>query len=339
MLSIEVSAWLSDVTGGVYTIKEITGRANSKIFKIITKDQNYALKLYPSKEFDKRERLLVEFDALTILHQYGVSNTPRPIRKSTDLNTALYEWIDGVSLREVGLKEVSDALNFIDILKKISSLKSDISSQLASEACLSAKELVSQIDRRFKRLSEIDIKEDPELHKFLSGQFKPVFDEVKKKINKNWKLPWLYDKDLIKEFQTLSPSDFGFHNAIYVNNNKIIYIDFEYFGWDDPVKLTSDFIWHAGMDITNKAQHKWLEGMCGIFVDDKYFLDRFQAYHPLYGLRWSMILLNEFLPEVWEIRKHANRKKEKNHKSIKQIQLNKSKKYLLKVKGLMHELN
>jgi len=105
------------------------------------------------------------------------------------------------------------------------------------------------------------------------------------------------------------------------------------------VKLTSDFIWHAGMDITNKAQHKWLEGMCGIFVDDKYFLDRFQAYHPLYGLRWSMILLNEFLPEVWEIRKHANRKKEKNHKSIKQIQLNKSKKYLLKVKGLMHELN
>ena len=339
MLSIEVSAWLSDVTGGVYTVKEITGRANSKIFKIITKNQNYALKLYPSKEFDKRERLLVEFDALTILHQYGVSNTPRPIRKSTDLNTALYEWIDGVSLREVGLKEVSDALNFIDILKKISSLKSDISSQLASEACLSAKELVSQIDRRFKRLSEIDIKEDPELHKFLSGQFKPVFDEVKKKINKNWKLPWLYDKDLIKEFQTLSPSDFGFHNAIYVNNNKIIYIDFEYFGWDDPVKLTSDFIWHAGMDITNKAQHKWLEGMCGIFVDDKYFLDRFQAYHPLYGLRWSMILLNEFLPEVWEIRKHANRKKEKNHKSIKQIQLNKSKKYLLKVKGLMHELN
>ena len=339
MLSIEVSAWLSDVTGGVYTIKEITGRANSKIFKIITKDQNYALKLYPSKEFDKRERLLVEFDALTILHQYGVSNTPRPIRKSTDLNTALYEWIDGVSLREVGLKEVSDALNFIDILKKISSLKSDISSQLASEACLSAKELVSQIDRRFKRLSEIDIKEDPELHKFLSGQFKPVFDEVKKKINKNWKLPWLYDKDLIKEFQTLSPSDFGFHNAIHVDNNKIVYIDFEYFGWDDPVKLTSDFIWHAGMDITNKAQHKWLEGMCGIFVDDKYFLDRFQAYHPLYGLRWSMILLNEFLPEVWEIRKHANRKKEKNHKSIKQIQLNKSKKYLLKVKGLMHELN
>jgi hypothetical protein len=339
MLSIEVSAWLSDVTGGVYTIKEITGRANSKIFKIITKDQNYALKLYPSKEFDKRERLLVEFDALTILHQYGVSNTPRPIRKSTDLNTALYEWIDGVSLREVGLKEVSDALNFIDILKKISSLKSDISSQLASEACLSAKELVSQIDRRFKRLSEIDIKEDPELHKFLSGQFKPVFDEVKKKINKNWKLPWLYDKDLIKEFQTLSPSDFGFHNAIYVNNNKIIYIDFEYFGWDDPVKLTSDFIWHAGMDITNKAQHKWLEGMCGIFVDDKYFLDRFQAYHPLYGLRWSMILLNEFLPKVWEIRKHADRKKEKNHKSIKQIQLNKSKKYLLRVRRLIHELN
>ena len=36
-----------------------------------------------------------------------------------------------------------------------------------------------------------------------------------------------------------------------------MYIDFGYFGWDDPVKLTSDFIWHAGMVISNHSPLIW----------------------------------------------------------------------------------
>jgi len=59
MLSNEIDTWLNGIIDDTYVIKEIAGRANSKIFKIITKKQQYALKLYPSKEFDKRERLLV----------------------------------------------------------------------------------------------------------------------------------------------------------------------------------------------------------------------------------------------------------------------------------------
>jgi|APSaa5957512535_1039671.scaffolds.fasta_scaffold24530_3 hypothetical protein len=337
MLSKEINAWLNNSIDSVFSVKEISGRANSKIFKIITKNQKYALKLYPSKKFDKRERLLVEFETLTALHQYQVCNTPKPIKKSSDLNIALYEWIDGVILREVGVKEVFDALYFIQSLKDVSNFKNNISNRLASEACLSAKELVLQIEHRFKKLSEVDIKEEPGLHKFLNSQFKPVFDRLKNRVNKNWKVPWSYDKDLMKELQVLSPSDFGFHNAIHIDNNKIIYIDFEYFGWDDPVKLTSDFIWHAGMDVSSKAQDNWLKGMNKIFIADDNFSERFRMYHPLYGLRWSMILLNEFLPKVWEIRKHADSKKINNHQAIKKNQFEKSKKYLLKVKELIHE--
>ena len=58
---------------------------------------------------------------------------------------------------------------------------------------------------------------------------------------------------------------------------------------------------------------------------------------PKYSKSIYMILLNEFLPKVWEIRKHADSKKINNHQAIKKNQFEKSKKYLLKVKELIHE--
>jgi len=39
----------------------------------------------------------------------------------------------------------------------------------------------------------------------------------------------------------ISPSDFGFHNAIR-SRGSIKFIDFEFAGWDDPAKLISDFV-------------------------------------------------------------------------------------------------
>ena len=43
-------------------------------------------------------------------------------------------------------------------------------------------------------------------------------------------------------------------------------------------------------------------GACDIFAANPGFEDRLRACLPLYALRWTMILLNEFLPERWQRR-------------------------------------
>ena len=61
-------------------------------------------------------------------------------------------------------------------------------------------------------------------------------------------------KNLNKEFKNnisipnriLSPSDFGLHNTIS-KKNKLYFFDFEYFGWDDPIKLICDFFGILGI--------------------------------------------------------------------------------------------
>src|SRR4029077_9202981 len=48
------------------------------------------------------------------------------------------------------------------------------------------------------------------------------------------------DARLPDEAVILSPSDFGFHNAL-VDGGRVGFVDFEYAGRDDPAKLIGDF--------------------------------------------------------------------------------------------------
>ena len=41
--------------------------------------------------------------------------------------------------------------------------------------------------------------------------------------------------------RVVSPSDFGFHNALRTEDGRLAFLDFEYAGWDDPAKLVCDF--------------------------------------------------------------------------------------------------
>ena len=97
------------------------------------------------------------------------------------------------------------------------------------------------------------------------------------------------------ERQVLSPSDFGFHNALQEAGHLRI-LDLEYFGWDDPVKLVSDLWWHPGMSLDGRLKAKWLSEAVNLFVkNDPDFLMRINALHPAYGLRWALIVLNVYL--------------------------------------------
>ena len=71
--------------------------------------------------------------------------------------------------------------------------------------------------------------------------------------------------------QVFSPSDFGFHNTILEDDGDLKFLDFEYFGRDDPAKLMADFIWHPGMNLNNSQKTQWLKGIITIFWCQKVF--------------------------------------------------------------------
>jgi hypothetical protein len=321
-------------------INRISGRGNSRIFKLTAADKRqYALKSYPDKLADKRTRLITEYNAVCFLKSHGFENIPEAAEKNDDLNIGLFSWIDGSSIMKPGNRDLDQVISFVQKLAGISKPPMYPLDRWATGACLSALELTDQIDSRLERLKSV-ASSFPALQTFLNQSFTTLWQDLKHPLVNMWP-ERSRDKNLDENLRVLSPSDFGFHNALK-NSDRITFIDFEYFGWDDPVKLTADFLWHPGMELDPHMAAKWENAMIDLFSGDPDFVDRLQAAMPLYGLRWTLILLNEFLPGFAERRRYAVQNNS-NHsitddEKSRSDQLAKAKQFCERVKNCILEL-
>tara|TARA_B110000014_G_scaffold149909_1_gene104540 strand:+ start:1821 stop:3437 length:1617 start_codon:yes stop_codon:yes gene_type:complete len=304
------------------SVIRVKGQGNSRVYRLNFKESSYALKRYPDLLNDPRPRLETEFNALSLLHDNSIKNLPKPEARDTDLNIGIYSWLGGNSFDLIEDNHIDKCLEFVVNLKELSEKKSISFTLDASEACFSIKELINQIQGRLDNFVENNT--EKELLDFLNNHFEPKFTSLLQLINKSYTNYFIGD-DLDKNLQILSPSDFGFHNALINSEEEINFLDFDYFGWDDPVKLTSDFYWHPAMKLSNLQKNKWLESMKDLFSgSDINFKDRLDLSLPLYGLRWVLIILNEFNLNHRKRRMHAKFNASFDWKKKEKQQLNKA---------------
>src|SRR5205814_4733466 len=96
-------------------------------------------------------------------------------------------------------------------------------------------------------------------------------------------------QEISREARTLSPSDFGFHNMLRRPNGELAFLDFEYFGWDDPAKTVSDFILHPGMELPHSLKQQFFAGALAVFSGSPKIEARVRAVYPLFALKWATI--------------------------------------------------
>ena len=92
----------------------------------------------------------------------------------------------------------------------------------------------------------------------------------------------------------LSPSDFGFHNALRQHDGSLRFLDFEYAGWDDPAKTMIDFCNQPDGLLPRALADMFRKRTIGTAAND--LAARIRLLEPLYQLKWACICLNNFLP-------------------------------------------
>jgi hypothetical protein len=308
----------------IESIEKLQGRGNSAIYKLyLSSGHKAALKMYP--EISYHNRLKSEFESTKIFQELGIKNVQKPISFNHSLGVASYEWIEGEKVTKYGLEELNAALSFLSVLNDKSKVESFKNFPFAADSCPRGQDIEMQIKRRLLQLEEPS-KTHNELNKFLKNDFKSLFNEITSWSQTTWPSNEDYKTPLKKNELILSPSDFGFHNAIRSQNDGLVFHDFEYFGWDDPVKLISDFSHHAAMSLSNQLEQLWFSGVSTIY--GKHLLNRLSAAWPLYGLNWCLIILNEFKDEVWNRRCAADERKLNQRELHLSTQLAMSKKKL-----------
>lgn len=285
----------------IKAMERITGGRNSQVFKLLgSNDKQYVAKLYYRDQSDPRDRLTAEFNGLSFLWRNQIRTLPRPILADPDNGFSIYEYVEGYPLKsaEITCADIDAAVFFLIQLDVVGLSSEAANLPRASEACFSLTEIVENLQLRFDRLAHIDSGEilADELHRFTAKDFEPFFMHIKKWSEAKALMLGAYPQfELPRSDQTLSPSDFGFHNALRQPDGKLIFLDFEYFGWDDPAKMTVDFILHPGMNLRKELQQHFIHGIMRHFTQKKGFIGRLSSVYPLFGIKWCLILLNEFV--------------------------------------------
>jgi hypothetical protein len=299
---------------------------NSSVYRVRAGGASYALKQYPPRREGERNRAAIEFGALRFLAAHGIAAVPKALAADSERGYALIEWIDGDPVTDPTDADIAAAASFLGAIHALRHVNDAKAQPPAAEACLSAAEIVAQIERRLLRLGAIGAQE-PKLAALLDGTGRPLLAQIGAWAIAGYTAAGLaFDQPIDASARTLCPADFGLHNTLRRTSGQLVFIDFDYFGWDDPVKLTSDFLLHPGMLLSDKLKRQFAAAAAAVYQGDGGFRARFSLLYPLFALRWCLILLNEFLPERWASRRNAGM--EADWDAAKQRQLDRASEWM-----------
>jgi hypothetical protein len=282
----------------VIAINKLFGGSNSDAYKILTdKSNEYFVKKYQIRKSDIRNRLSTEFSGLSFLWKNGIRNIPEPITACEKSRIAVYRFIRGIKIKsgEMSLGDVEQSADFVGQLKSLTSAQGADLQPVASEACFSIKEYINCIEDRLRSLNNSGKRGIVfrSLRLYLDHEFMPVYRYIIKITSQKAKRIGIdINEEIRKCERTLSPSDFGFHNVIKVGNGSLFFIDFEYYGWDDPVKMVSDFYLQPAVHVPVDYREHFFRKIRKNYSQDARLEQRLSLIYPLLGLKWCLIMLN-----------------------------------------------
>jgi len=205
----------------------------------------------------------------------------------------MFEFIEGERPTQATPDLVRQALAFFSDLNGGRSLPYAAALPVASEACFSLREHVETVERRIQRFAAIpeDTDIDRDAAAFVSRELDPAWRELARSIESRVSTED-FSRPLTPEQRCISPSDFGFHNAILAADGRLRFFDFEYAGWDDPAKTICDFFCQPAVPVPRSLFDEF----------ETQIRTRVTPTHssrmllPLCQIKWCCIMLNEFLP-------------------------------------------
>ncbi|MFC1646115.1 phosphotransferase [Candidatus Omnitrophota bacterium] len=270
---------------------------NSRIFKINCGDICFALKFYRTK--NGQHRLNAESKALQFFERHGINSTPRLIAFDKENNCSLLEWIEGEPLKRISSADIDRTTSFLDRLHSLRKAPDAEDLPIGTEACFSGNEILRQLRNRIVRLREVSEDYLP-LKEFLEKDFAVAVEDMGLRGEAGFAASGLDFSSMVnRDSLTLSPVDFGFHNTLRKKDGNIVFLDFEYFGWADPVNLISDTLQHPKLNLEESLKGLFYRNMLKIYGSNSNFVNRLKILFPLYGLRWCAIILNQFLPDYY----------------------------------------
>ncbi|MBI4179187.1 aminoglycoside phosphotransferase family protein [bacterium] len=286
---------------GDVSLEALEGGTNNRVFRLDHPSGRYLLKAYFHHPDDPRDRLGVEYAFSSFAWESGIRSLPRPLASDMENHLGLYEFVPGRKLfpAEISDSHVEAAIRFYRELNQNINTPAALAMPRASESCFTTAEHLRCGGRRIERLLDMDAPDA--IHRAaldfirtgLRKAWEEILDGVRRRMSRFESDP---DESLPPPFRRLSPSDFGFHNALVMEDGRLAFIDFEYAGWDDPAKLVCDFFGQPEVPAPMRYFREFSLAVAGDLPEPERQVERMNILLPVHRFKWCCILLNDFLP-------------------------------------------
>lgn len=272
-------------------VELVQGGRNSRVFKF-SAGRPLVAKFYHRSAADGRDRLGVELASLRFLWKNGLRRVPEPVAADAAAGVAVYAFVPGrkITGAEATPSDLEQAAEFAGALRGLRAAPGAPDLPPASEARFSVAGVVENLRSRAARLDQA----------LIDAELRPALDRLAARAER------MLDAaaELEPAERTLSHSDFGFHNALRGDDGVVRFVDFEYFGWDDPAKMISDFMLQPVVGLDAAKRQAFFASVLRRFPGQA-LEKRVAAVYPLFALKWALIMLNDFTPGARERRAFA----------------------------------
>jgi hypothetical protein len=318
---------------GPFRLTSLAGGANNQVFRVDLPGGPVLLKAYFVHPEDPRDRLRADYGFSRFAWDRGVRALARPLAADPAGHLALFEFLPGVKLKpeEVTWPPVRAALDFFLAVNAHRGTAEARALPAGSEACFTLEDHLHCVRRRVARLQGMEAVSpiDHEALALVRGELTFLSDLVlHHTAEEAAALGLALDRPVPPADRCLSPSDFGFHNALRTDAG-MKFIDFEYAGWDDPGKTVADFFCQPECPVPEVFFDDFAEAVARQTSEPGLHLRRFRLLLPVYRLKWCCIVLNDFLAAGGSRRRFA--RDDGNEDERKARQLSKARAALRKV--------
>lgn len=286
---------------GSFELTAVTGGGNNRVYRIDGELGPFALKQYFRHPADPRDRLHAEYSFLRYAWNCGIRNIPEPFAVDRDTGLGLYQWLEGRKAmpEDIDDRAIDRALELYRELNQSGDFALAWQLPIASEACFSIAQHIHCVDRRLGNLQAIESLTPwhRETLKWVKSELHSAWERIKQAALVQLETAGIaVEHELPVENRCISPSDFGFHNALIDASEKLFFIDFEYAGWDDPAKFVCDFFCQVAVPVPRRYFDRCVESVITSSKNAAREAARIRLLLPIYRMKWCCILLNEFLP-------------------------------------------
>ncbi|MGZ0216936.1 MAG: hypothetical protein ACKVKP_12890 [Acidimicrobiales bacterium] len=298
----ELEAWGKNQFGsGDAIITSQSGGANNQVYLWENSSNRAIVKLYGPPKLGLSDRFIAETEFLEYANTVAGDFVPQLLNCDADLRVVAMEYIEGRNFgakNKPTLADIQRASEFLALLNIDQNSARQVIKNRAADGFLGLTEHAENIEQRIANLSSHHLPQEfRKPSNILISNLKRIWLDVSSRLATSISNSEVVDQ-LDEKYCCLSPSDFGFHNAVSSADGTKFY-DFEFAGWDDPAKAIADFFLQPRIRVSTEHMSLMQKAIASSIPID-ILQQRAKFLSPILQVKWITIVLAVLRPQRLE---------------------------------------